>query len=245
MKYSILALGLAMTGAMASADMLDVYVGAGKWDANYSGDIQNGTDNVNIENDLGLVDDKQNTRFIAFEHPVPLLPNIKLRRQDLQTSGSSVLTRSFTYGNTTFNVSDTVNTDFDLSHDDYILYYELLDNWVSLDVGVNIKKFNGDVRIQTTQNTESDTLDESVPMLYARANFEFPLVGWSLDVETSTINYSGDSFLDIQAALRYEGDALYYAELGYRKMSLKANDISGVNIDLSIDGAFLNIGFHF
>ncbi len=245
MKYSQIAIALALTGALASADTLGVYVSAGQWNAAYSGDIQNGADQVNIERDLGLSDDNQNTYSIAFEHPVPLLPNLKLRHQDLQTNGSSVLTRSFTYGNTTFSVSDTVTSDFDLSHDDYILYYEILDNWVSLDVGLNVKKFNGDVRIETTQNSESDTLDDSIPLLYARANFEFPLTGLSLDVEASGATFSGDSFIDMQAALRYETDALFYAELGYRRISLNADDVSGINVDLAIDGAFLNFGLHF
>ena len=110
---------------------------------------------------------------------------------------------------------------------------------------MNVKKFNGDVRIETTQNSESDTLDDSIPLLYARANFEFPLTGLSLDVEASGATFSGDSFIDMQAALRYETDALFYAELGYRRISLNADDVSGINVDLAIDGAFLNFGLHF
>jgi outer membrane protein len=242
----LLTLGIACLGQTAAmADTLGVFVGAGRWDTNYSGSISKGADQIDIESDLGLSGEGQNYYFAAFEHPVPLVPNIKIKRQDLRVNAVSTLTRSVTYGGTTFNASDTVTTDLDLGHYDYILYYEVLDNWVSLDIGVDVKHFDGDVDLHTTTDRVNDDLDDMIPLLYARAQFEIPATGFSVDIEGSGISYGGNSFTDIRAALSYESDLGFFASLGYRSLDVSADNVGNLVADVTIDGAFLEAGFHF
>ncbi len=69
---------------------------------------------------------------LAFEHPIPFIPNAKIRYVNLDTQ-----TKSETLGQANYNV--------DLDHSDFILYYELLDNIVSVDAGLGATVLNGDI----------------------------------------------------------------------------------------------------
>ncbi|RKW96075.1 hypothetical protein D9B85_14785, partial [Corynebacterium diphtheriae] len=68
--------------------------------------------------------DRQGTAqlSVALEHPVPLLPNAKIKYVNLDSNSEQ---------STVLNASD-----IELNNIDYILYYELLDTVVHADVGV-------------------------------------------------------------------------------------------------------------
>ncbi|MFI7968725.1 hypothetical protein ACFMKD_32770, partial [Acinetobacter baumannii] len=67
------------------------------------------------------LDQKGNAQIsLAVEHPIPFIPNAKIRYVNLDTE-----TKSETLGQANYKV--------DLDHSDFILYYELLDNIVSVD----------------------------------------------------------------------------------------------------------------
>ncbi len=230
---------------LAIADTVGVFVGVGQWSLSPSGGISKGPDTINLNADLGLTDETQNNYYIAIEHPIPLLPNIKLQRQEVSLSAVNTLSRTVNYGGQTFTVNDTITSDLDLGHQDIILYYELLDNWVSLDLGINVKNFDGSISIRSSTNTVSDVLSEYVPMLYGHAKFEIPATNFALDVETSVVNYNGNSFTDARAAVAYESDIGFGAEIGYKRLQLTIDNISGITSNLTFDGYYLNANFHF
>ncbi len=247
MKKTLIALSLVgcLLTPFAWADTIGIYVGGGQWKLDPSGDISKGSDTININTDLGLGKKNQNAYYIALEHPIPALPNIKLQRQDMSLTAVHTLSRSIEYGGQTFVLNDTVTSDLDLGYQDIILYYEILDNWVSLDLGLNVKNFDGAVSISSSTESVSDNLNEFVPMLYGRAKFELPTTNFYVDVEASVISYSGDSFSDLRTAIGYESDMGLGAELGYKRLQLNIDNLSGITSDLTFDGYYLNLNFHF
>jgi len=244
-KLNLFAIMSLLFVSSAYADTLGVFFGVGQWHMAPSGSVANGTDNVNLVTDLGFSDKNQKSYFFAFEHPIPFLPNVKLQRQEASVKGTNVITRTFTYGGQTFSASDTVTSNVDLGHNDIILYYELLDNVVSLDLGLNVKNFDGTVDIKGTTQSVTDKLNAFVPMAYGHAKFEIPATNFAFDIEASVVAYSGDSFSDIKAAIGYESDVGVGAELGYKNIKLNVADISGISSNVTFEGYYFDFNVHF
>ena len=72
----------------AQADFLGIYVGAGFWGQDFAGSA---VSDVSIENQLGLADNSGVQAYFRFEHPVPMLPNIRIARSDIEDAGVGVL----------------------------------------------------------------------------------------------------------------------------------------------------------
>ncbi len=67
-------------------------------------------------------------------------------------------------------------TSFDLDHEDIVLYYQLLNNWIDLDMGVDLKRFDGQVS-QAGPTGNSIDVDETIPLLYLSARVDLPING--------------------------------------------------------------------
>lgn len=117
--------------------------------------------------------------YAALEHPLPLIPNAKIRQTSVSVDG----TRSG-------------NVDFDQI--DFVAYYEFLDNdLVSVDAGVNLQRFQ-------SGKFNGESFDEWQPNLYVDARVG--LVGTPLNVfaTVSKGEFDGTSTLDAEAGLIYQ-----------------------------------------
>ena len=80
------ALAAILPQAASALPLVDFYAGSYYWDQAVSGDVNT---NVNLEDDLKLSAGGQNVTYFAFEHPIPMIPNVKLKISNLSTDGSS------------------------------------------------------------------------------------------------------------------------------------------------------------
>lgn len=226
----------------AQADIIGGTLEVSYWHAAYDGDIvsRQANQTVSLDDDLNF-DDVGGVEFAAsFEHPVPILPNIKVKHLKLdETANSDVV---FDFDGISFGVSS--ESDLDLSHNDIVLYYEILDNWVNLDIGLGAKQFDGEFRIQDGSNLSVTDIDETLPMLYANAAFELPFTGLSVGAEVSAVSFSGDSLSDAKLRLRQD-ISLAFIELGYRQFAIDVEDINGLDVDGDISGVYLSTGLDF
>ncbi len=247
-KYIILLLSICFVPTYAFADtFLGVYLGAGVWNQKHEGKVQFLGSDVDLQNEFGLSSSTNEIFYIAFEHAVPVLPNIKLQYSSVSTTGSKQLSKSVTFDNTTYNVGDTINSRYALDNTDFILYYEVLDNWLSLDLGVDIKVFDGEVAMSSTNTSNSSVhaFDEPLPMLYAKAQFDIPITGFYISGEGSAIKTDDSKVADFKLLVGYESDLGLGGELGWRKLSLDVDDADDMFADVSTDGFFANITYHF
>ncbi len=237
------------TSSSVSADtFLGGYVGAQVWDLGVEGGFSESQDIVTF----GFEDETNYSFYAALEHPIPLVPNIKLSRTTLDTQGATSLSSSFSFGGEVFAVDTILDTTNEITTMDYILYYEILDNdLVSFDVGVNVKELDGDfvVTDASSTRTASDTFTGYVPMGYGRAAFGIPGTGLGAYVEGSFLSIDDNSIVDYQVALTYsfiESLALDLTlQAGYRSLELDIEDIDDVYADLQFDGAFVGLEFDF
>jgi outer membrane protein len=227
----LLALATPLT---ANADFLSISAGGGAWNTDTSGSIKKITDPaaVDVNNNLFWKSETQGYAFITLEHFVPIIPNARLMMTSLDQSGSGITDFDFDGQNFSGNVSNK----FSIDTLDLLLYYEVLDNVVSLDLGLNIRNLKIDYTINDTSNT-TDSLDETVPMLYV-------LVGGSpwpdliISGELSYIAYSGSSISDFTAKVAYTTNFFVGFEAGYRQQKYEFDDVSDTDAKLDFDGVF-------
>jgi outer membrane protein len=230
----------------AEADAFGFRAGAYRWNPDFDGDVKSGGEKVDVKDDLGFSDESVNVFFVAIEHPIPFLPNLLLQRTQLDASATNTLNRTFTFDDNIYVASDTVKTNLDLSHTDATLYYEILDNWVNLDVGLTIRHFDTGVKIRSVNTGENSKVDinATIPMVYAAARFDLPLTGLYIGVDGNGIGYSGNTLFDYRAMIGYESPIGLGAELGMRNFDLKYED-GHDKADVSARGAYAEVFYHF
>ncbi len=249
MKKSVLSMAAValLAGPAALADTLGgVYLGADLHFADTTGSFgQTGN-----QQDFSFDDKNQSSFYIKVEHPVPLLPNIKVQANSLNSEGSTSLNRTFVFDNQTFAVGSTVAQDLDLSNIDATFYYEILDNdLVSLDLGVTAKYIDGDISVSNQSQNAVQDLSAVIPMGYAYGSFGLLGTATKVFAEMNYVSYDGSSLSDLQFGIAYEViDTLAIdvaLKAGVKKTKLELDDIDNVDADLTFDGAFISAELHF
>ena len=234
----------ALFSTLAQADtILGWRMGANAWQQQYSGDVQSGPSKIDLEDDLGYDDETGYNLYFALEHPVPVLPNIMLAHTKIDADARGDVTGFIFDGNI---YSGEVRSSMDLTHTDATLYYELLDNWVSFDLGITGRVFDNGVEITdvATGITGSLDIDYVIPLVYAQVRFDLPLTGLSLGVEANGISYDDDTLYDVKVNLAYEFSFGFGIEAGYRAFDLDYEDDDDF-ADVTIDGAYAGFVWDF
>ncbi|MCK7595789.1 TIGR04219 family outer membrane beta-barrel protein [Microbulbifer sp. CAU 1566] len=223
MKKYTLALCAALASAGASADtILGFDATAGVWKPSYSGDLNN------VLNGDYLKEDNNTFLQAALEHPIPLVPNILVAHTQIESGFGGV------------------SSNLDLSHTDATLYYEILDNWVNLDLGLTARHFDGSLDLDIADETAKLDFAGTLPMIYGMARFDLPFTGWSIIAQGNGIEYDGDKITDLTAKVRWDFvPALDFAvEAGYRAMSIDAPELDELEPNLEIKGPYLGLSLH-
>lgn len=232
------ALALSMMSGVASADFLGLYVGAGSWSHDPSGSFESTTagtnDTIDMKNNVGLDEESETYVWLAFDHPVPILPNIRLERTPLKHTGNASIPVDFLGSTVT---GDTV---VDLTSTDIIPYYRLLDNWVNLDLGLVIRQLDGEFTI----GSESQVVDITVPMIYLAAQFDLPLTGLSIGADLKTLSVGDNSYSDLRLRALYEMGVVGF-ELGTRTTNITLEDEENITADIDFDGMMFGMYLHF
>ncbi|WP_448549564.1 TIGR04219 family outer membrane beta-barrel protein [Thalassotalea fusca] len=254
MKKTALALSTAALFTLpVQADVLGLYVGGQIWDNTSSGTV--GESN-NLQ-DFNLGDEQQGSFFIAVEHPLPFIPNVKVASTTLDSSGSTTLTADFEFGGETFNEGTVISSDFNVDYVDYTLYYEIFDNGLfSFDVGLTGRDFGGDVKVAAPSvTTPSDTItgsistSEIVPMLYVSTQIGIAATDLNVYAEGNFLSFDDHTMYDYQAGISYEliDNALIDVNLtlGYRAVSMQLEDLNDLYTDIEFKGAYAGAVVHF
>ncbi|MEX1670282.1 TIGR04219 family outer membrane beta-barrel protein [Zhongshania guokunii] len=241
MQKRLIALAIlaASVSVSSQADIIGATAGAYMWKQSWEGDVKAGSQSIDMNDDLGYDDETGKSFYVALEHPVPVLPNIRLQHTSLDISETSQLSRTFTFDGDTYTNADSVNSTTDLSHTDGTLYYEILDNWVNLDVGLTVRMFDGEVRLAATGRDSSIDIDAPIPMAYVNARFELPLTGLYASGLGNVIAYGDNKVTDMTLALGYELGVLGL-EIGYRNFDVQLED-DNEETNVTVDGYFIGL----
>ncbi|GAP74213.1 hypothetical protein W04_0725 [Pseudoalteromonas sp. SW0106-04] len=252
MKQYFVAAGLSLAAMapMAHADtVLGLYVGAEGWQAEPEGSF--GSKGY-AQQDFNFDDKTFTSYYAALEHPVPLVPNVKLRYTEMDISGGALLNQTFEFEGVDFAVGSNIMTNAELSHTDYVLYYEIFDNdAVSIDLGLSAKQFDGDIYVAQADNSSSVRVDYSgfVPLVYGRGEVGLPFTGLSAFAEGSFFALDDSTVHDYQVGVQWElidNLAVDVAvRAGYRAMMIELDDVDDINTDIDVSGPFAGLQVHF
>ena len=228
LKLSLLALGMGLSG-LAQADVIGVKGDLSYWA--YDGQANMAAQTAASDQDLERKGAAQLS--LAIEHPVPLIPNAKIRYVNLKTQTENEVAGQPVY-------------DINMDHADFILYYEILDNIVNADVGVGATTLNGHV---TTLALSKTDIDKTVPVIYATAGAKLPFTGLSAKGEVLYSNFNDAKITDAQAELQYNFiDNLLVdvgLKAGYRILDIKLDDYEKNDLKFNFKGPYIGLDVHF
>ena len=256
-KRSLQISGLVALTSLSPLAMSDtifgLFLGAGVWQADVEGSASEtlSGNSLDIVNEFGSVEEDSNFFYVALEHPVPVIPNILLQQTDVSVDESATLSSAVTFDGTTFNIGQAVNSTIDFSHIDATFYYEILDNWITADIGLTFRQFDGELSLTeqgNPANTATQDLDGVLPMIYAKARIDLPLTGLYISAHGNFIGYDGHSLTDINGAVGWESDGWVMdlgLELGLRTFTFELDDLDELDADIDLSGAYLALTVHF
>lgn len=244
----------AMTGLVTSlaaflpahADtLLGVYAGAGSWRQDFAGEVASGGEQIDLD-DLGIGDQANQVGYLAIEHGLPVLPNLRLGYSDLSASGREVLAGTLAFNGSSFAVGDNVASAVDVTEIDAVAYYQLLDNVVSLDLGVAARWVDGDVDVTSGTASGRARFEGVLPLAYARGRLDLPFSGWWIGAQAMGTGYHGHDLLDADAQLGWESPYGLGAELGWRTFRFELDRIDDIDhADIDVSGPYAAVNYHF
>ncbi len=240
--------------SVSSADSIfGVHAGASIWNPDVDGSVGQRNNAFDLTGEFSESSAESSTIYVAVEHFVPLVPNAMLKRTPLTWTGTSS-SASGTLGGV-IPLEGEVDAEIDLDMTDITLYYQLLDNWVSLDFGLTARMLNGYIAAQeaTVNNVAAGSdrvdVDATIPMLYGHARFDLPFSGLAAGLRANIIGFEGNNLSDLEAYLHLEVDLVPLLDFGIqgglRRLSLDIDDLDDWNSDATIEGAFVGITAHF
>jgi outer membrane protein len=206
------------------ADVLGATVGVQAWQSTATGGFANNSS----FNDSSFEEQSTTSLYAKFEHPIPLIPNIRFRMGSLDSGNSNS------------------GTNLDFSNTDITLYWELLDNdLVGFDFGVTAKYLSGDYKSATGNGDASLWL----PMAYVGAKVAVPLTGAFIYGDINLASYDDNSVHDYEVGVGYNFVDNLLVDIaitaGYREVSLELDDVDGLYTDIQFDGYFVGLEVHF
>src|SRR5690554_4259135 len=236
----------------ANANLLfTVGAKASIWDAKPTGQID---DNASVESDgLNFKSENGKQLSVFFEHPVPFIPNVKLKRTDLDMDGSGTLSNTINFADETYTANTAVDSRIDLSHTDATLYWglPLPLPYIDIDFGLTARMFDGEASVTDVNNpsyTKSVDLDLTLPMAYGAVKVGSPF-GIYATADLNWIGFGDNKMTDLSAAVGYELPIPIVdvgVEVGYRGINLQTDrkDVE-VAADLDTKGMFYGVSVAF
>ncbi|NPA12621.1 MAG: TIGR04219 family outer membrane beta-barrel protein [Aquificae bacterium] len=246
--------GLFVSSASA-LPMVNGEISAGFIKQDIDGWVQYEGDKIDVDDDLNM--GTENSFFLRakLEHPIPLLPNIKLQYTKMRFEGDGTVSKDYKFGFITITASDRVKSKLELDHYDVVLFYNLpfinATQVFDAEVGLNVRiiDFYVWVRDETRNQEDEKSLVVPIPMLHGALTTKLPLIPVSLLVEASGIAYQGNHYYDIAGEIRYKPFRNLVADLfigvGYKYEKIKIDDVDDTSADIKIKQPYFQVGLSF
>ena len=245
------------------ADMAGGEVSVGAYSHSPSGAASYSIPFVNIGSSADLEDTfgwSTNSDFMFkayIEHPLPLIPNLKLGYTNLTHTGTGSSTQ-FNWGNLV-DFSGELDTSLDMGITDVTAYYEVLDNYVELDLGLTLRYLFGEIAVNprvlgstvtgsTSASIGAETVSFSTltPMLYSKIRFTIPSTDISFQLESNIMNYGETVFYDYELGIRYTFSFGLGIEGGFKALHLDSATLEdGLNMNIDENGFYTTVVWDF
>jgi outer membrane protein len=266
-KLTLLGLGsiFLLAGSSKAGPLIDFEASIGAIQQKPRGyvsyEAESDNDRIDVKNDARLGDKTKPWVKLKLEHPIPVIPNIKLAYMPMKFDGSGVLTRDINWGGRTYQANADFNLSVKLNRVDTILYYNFpfiktaTAGKLDVELGLNVRTVMFDGKLSGTEKNTNQSISESksitlpIPMGHLAAEIR-PINQVSLVGEINYIGYGKNNYHDYRVGLRLNSHGLLwtplkpFVEVGYRHEKLKI-DVQDVKTDLNIKGLYGFVGVRF
>jgi len=238
-----LTLYLLLTLSQIHADTIGGEISLGFFNHQPNGNASYKGSAADMEDTLDFSEEQDIFLKAYLEHPLPVIPNIKLGYTTLSHEGSSSV-GNFTWGDTTYN--GTINSSLSLDMTDVTLYYEFLDNWAETDAGLTLRYISGDMDVHNSLGSDVADFSTWVPMLYGKVRFTLPVTDLSFQLEANAISYWDITAYDYELSARYTLALGLGLEAGYKAFHLDSDDlVNGFNAEMDFSGPYAAVLWDF
>lgn len=226
-------------------DYFDIKAGMGSWSVGApTGQFGNSSSSyIDLTNDFGIEDGTANYLWAEFQHPIPLIPHIRVEYAKMPFSGTS--TTTFTFGPYTFDTN--IKSDLLLDNVDAIFFYDvdLFDERLDLNFGVGAKVIVGQLTSIEQGTGLSQTVDIGAPAVYVYLNGRFELFDFveGLGIELEYKKFPGSDSVDLTFTeqifkVDYTVDLTDFLRLGV-EAGMRTMDLT---LDMPTDSIYINVG---
>lgn len=232
---------VALTTSSASAAML---LGFGV-EADYMRPVVSGHFNytngpLNSQTNLDSTD---NTYQVGayFEHFVPLIPNVRVDYTPMSLTTTTTLKAQA--AGMSFDLTKPATNKLQVKQLDITPYYEILDNIVSLDIGLTLRGIEAFVGTTQGLNYTDDATHAVIPMGYVAAEVILPFTGLRANADLKYIKINGNLLQDAKIKATMKLPFGLGVEAGYRYEKLKIDQF-GINSDVNMKGPFAGLSYN-
>ena len=260
-KRAVLFIALLVVSVFFSANQsfaIGLEVAGGVWGQGPSGDISYKsdliTDQLDIDDDLNY--DKKYKAMGRAKLDMPgMLPNIYFIATLMQFEETGTKTADFTFGDTTFNITQPFDTLLQLNHFDFALYYSLpflsmgSAGKLNADIGLNARiidfkaEVTGTEAITGTPIVESEKFTIPVPMIYIGLQIK-PIDKLNLEGEFRGIAYDSNHYYDFIGRVKVRPVNQIFIAGGFRHENIEI-DHEDIKASVTFSGPFFEAGLEF
>ncbi len=191
---------------------------------------------ADIADTLGFSEEQDIFLKAYLEHPLPIVPNIKLGYTELSHGGNSSV-NDLTWGDSTYN--GAIESSLSLDMTDVTLYYEFLDNWAETDAGVTLRYISGDMGVHSSGSSDVANFSAWVPMLYGKVRFALPATDLSFQIEANAVSYWDITAYDYELSARYTLAMGIGLEAGYKSFHINSDElVNGFDANVDFSGPY-------
>ena len=202
---------------------------------------------VDLADDLGL-DDSESIPAVMGSIDFPLFPEILVSYFSVDSSASKVITKDIVYKGTTYSISDTVSSSYDITHFEALLNFGLIKTEMA-DLGLLIgaKYFEVETSLTSAGVTQTESVEGPLPVVGVKGGVGLPGkfrvegMGRGLMLEVGDVDAS---LFDVDLGVHYDFNKFLRASAGYRYFSIDAEDTSNDvtdKVEVKFAGPYIGI----
>lgn len=181
----------------------------------------------------------------AFEIPRLGMPDVKIEKSGLAISTSAFLHINQYMGTMKMQSDNLFKNQLDLTHRDHLIFYGLIDSTVKLDLGINVMKFNNNLRLSNNGIVSDVNIDKYTPALYAHAEYASARGNISLVTEGSVHNLGNSSISDYKLYINLSNNTTVDTEIGFHRFDAEWQNIDSDNENMSFKGYYARVTYNF
>jgi outer membrane protein len=255
MKISMIVfMSILLSLAPLSLNAAGIEIAIGGWYQSPSGDFSyegvSANDELDLEDDLNYDDEFRFMGRLKIDMPL-FFPNIYLMATQMEWDETGQKSVDFKFGDTIFSGNEIFDTELQLNHIDFALFYGISPlkkaslGVFNIDLGLNVKIVDFEAEIEQTASgiKESESFVVPIPTAYVGAQIK-PWESIALEFEGRGITFGDDTYIGLIGRLKIKPVGPLFIAAGYRYETLDFEE-HDVDVDADFGGPFAEVGFEF